>query len=181
MTATVSDPNHTGTADGTLVIAGSIISWRNEHFTTLEIADGLAADDVDADGDGSNNLTEFAFNGNPRDGASKGMFFTRVTDPGGVNSALTFTCAMRRSSTTTFPASGVQTATLNGVTYTIQGSATLSGNWDSPVSYTGKSDDPPAGSGLLGLAGTGWEYRTFSAFNGLANKGFLRARVEPGP
>lgn len=179
--ATINETNHAGTAGGTLVITESFLSWRNEHFTTQEIADGRGASDADPDGDGTNNLPEFAFNGDPRDGTSNGMFFTRVIDPGGANSALTLTCAMRRSSTTTFPVSGVQTATLNGVTYTIHGSTFLSGNWESPVSHVGKSDDPPAGSGLLGLAGTGWEYRTFSAFNGLANKGFLRARVEPGP
>ena len=45
------------------------------------------------------------------------------------------------------------------------------------VSYVGKSDTAPSGSGLPSLAATDWEYRTFSAFNGMANKGFLRTKI----
>jgi len=63
------------------------------------------------------------------------------------------------------------------VTYVIEGSASLSGTWNRPVSYIGKSDAPPAGSGLPSLTGADWEYRTFAAFNGLPGKGFLRAKV----
>ncbi|MCX6865999.1 MAG: YDG domain-containing protein, partial [Verrucomicrobia bacterium] len=79
--ATVNNSNYTGTASGTLFIAEeAIIAWRKVHFSAQEIADGLAADNIDADGDGAINLIEFAFNGDPRDGASSGMFFTRLAD-----------------------------------------------------------------------------------------------------
>ena len=141
--------------------------------------DPRAAMDADPDGDGRNNLEEFAFHGNPADPANSGAFFTTTKDHDSDGAKeLTFTCAMRRSSTINFPASGVQTATIDGVAYTIQASPALSGSWNSPVSYRGKSDAPPTGSGLPSLTGTAWEYRTFSAFYGLPDKGFLRARVE---
>ncbi|MCX6876832.1 MAG: MBG domain-containing protein [Verrucomicrobia bacterium] len=181
--ATINDVNHTGSTSGTLVIAESLLSWRASHFTPEEIAAGLAADDADPDGDGCTNLAEFAFNGDPCNPASSGLFDRRVAAgaDGNRDPELTFTCAVRRSSTVIFPLTGVQTATIDGITYTIQGSLNLAGGWDSPVACSGKSDTPPVGSGLPDLTGTGWEYRTFSAFNGLPDKGFLRARVAAAP
>ncbi|MCX6866000.1 MAG: hypothetical protein NTV46_07225 [Verrucomicrobia bacterium] len=67
--------------------------------------------------------------------------------------------------------------TIDGLVYTIEGSRTLIGAWDSEVIDQGASDAAPAGSALLDLGGTGWQYHTFSAFNGLSGKGFLRAGV----
>ncbi|MCX6877371.1 MAG: hypothetical protein NTW21_26715 [Verrucomicrobia bacterium] len=152
-------------------------SWIATYYPTP--GDPRAALYADPDGDGHNNLEEFAFHGNPADPANRGAFFTTTKDHGaGTAKALTFTCAVRRSTTVNFPPTGVQRATIDGVTYTIQGSPTLTGSWDSPVSYLGKSNAPPAGSGLPELTGTAWEYRTFSAFSGLPDQGFLRARVE---
>ncbi|MCE9611135.1 MAG: DUF6288 domain-containing protein [Chthoniobacter sp.] len=66
VTATVADLNYSGTATGTLVIAGSIIDWQAGHFTAAEITAGLAADGVDADGDGFANLVEYALGTDPR-------------------------------------------------------------------------------------------------------------------
>jgi len=59
------------------------------------------------------------------------------------------------------------------VIYTIQAGTDLS-TWGSTVTYTGKSDTAPSGSGLPSLAGTHWEYCTFTAFNSLGGKGFIR-------
>ena len=64
--ATVNETNYEGSANGTLVIVESIILWRESHFTPEEIADGLAADGVDPDGDGFSNLAEFTLGTDPR-------------------------------------------------------------------------------------------------------------------
>ena len=64
--ATVADPNYSGTAAGTLVIAGSIIDWQAGHFTAAEITAGWAADGVDADGDGFTNQDEYTLGNDPR-------------------------------------------------------------------------------------------------------------------
>ena len=156
--------------------------WIN-GFTSIPANARVPA--ADPDGDGVSNLAEFAFGGDPSNPAKGGLFYQEMKD----NNAdalkeLTYTCAMRRSTDVTFAATidnAQQTsAPIDEVTYTIEASATPAGPWNSSVSYIGKSDAPPAGSGLPNLAGTAWEYRTFSAFNGTANKGFIRAKVE-GP
>jgi autotransporter-associated beta strand protein len=154
-------------------------TWINS-YPGIPVADREPQDDPDHDG--VINLAEFAFDGGPDAPAAKGLFFTEMRDNAGDPDSLkelTYTCAVRRSTSVNFTANGdgAQTATIDGVTYTIEGSATLTGTWNSPVAYIGKSDTPPAGSGLPNLAATAWEYRTFSAFNGLPGKGFLRAKI----
>ncbi len=150
-----------------------------DSYTSIPVFDRDMSDDPDRDG--ATNLAEFAFKGVPNISSSRGLFFTATKDNGDPDSAkeLTFTCAVRRSASVNFAADGnnAQTAVIDGVTYTIEGSATLTGTWNSPVSHIGKSDSPPAGSSLPLLTGTDWEYHTFSAFNGLPGKGFLRAKV----
>jgi autotransporter-associated beta strand protein len=65
--ATLNELNYTGAGSGTLVIdVGSITAWQLAHFTSDELAAGLAADNVDADGDGFTNLAEYALGTNPR-------------------------------------------------------------------------------------------------------------------
>ena len=131
------------------------------------------AKSADPDGDGRNNLAEFAFRGLPSDPASRGLFFTDKK-----NNKLSFTCAVRRSAADfAVNSDGAQTATIDGMTYVVEASSTLSGTWNSPVTSVSKSDSPPVGSGLPDLTNDNWEYRTFSAFDGLGGKGFLRARV----
>jgi hypothetical protein len=44
----------------------TITSWRTACFSSQEIANGLAADSADPDGDGVNNLLEYALGGNPK-------------------------------------------------------------------------------------------------------------------
>ena len=64
--ATIDDINYSGTATGTLVIAAeSIVDWRSAHFSAAQITDGLAADDVDTDGDGFTNSAEYALGTDP--------------------------------------------------------------------------------------------------------------------
>ena len=130
--------------------------------------------------DGITNLAKYALNGGPNSPSSRGLFATELKDNNADGSnELTFTCAVRRSASVNFTAdgNGSQTATIDGVTYTVEATTDLTGSWAGAVSHVGKSDNPPAGSGQPGLTGTAWEYHTFSAFNGLPSAGFLRARV----
>lgn len=157
-------------------------SWQSAHFSPEQIANGLADPEANPDQDGSSNLAEFAFNGDPLDGSNNGLFVTERKDTGTDGQPeLVFTCAVRRSAVFSTDGSNAQvSALIDGVIYTIEGSNDLTGPWDSPVTAVGSaSDTPPAGSGLPTLT-TGWEYRTFSAFNGLPDKGFIRSNVSDG-
>ena len=179
--ASVTDANYTGMASATLVItADAYASWRASHFTPEEIAAGLAANDADPDGDGRNNLAEFAFDGDPRNSANSGWFVTRLAagDAGDGAPELTFTCATRRGAVfSPNPTNARQSLLIDGLVYTIEASSTLAGAWDGVVSHQGASDTAPPGSGLPDLTGSAWQYHTFSAFNSVAGSGFLRAGV----
>ncbi len=151
-----------------------------DSYVAIPVGDRDPEDDYD--NDGVTNLSEFAFKGVPNDASNRGLFFNEAKDnaDGDSDKELTFTCAVRRSAVN-FAANGdnaqESVSPIDEVTYTIEGSTTLTGTWNSVVSYVGKSDTAPSGSGLPSLAATDWEYRTFSAFNSMANKGFLRTKV----
>jgi autotransporter-associated beta strand protein len=151
-----------------------------DSYVAIPVGDRDPEDDYD--NDGATNLAEFAFKGVPNDASNRGLFFNEAKDnaDGDSDKELTFTCAVRRSAVNfAATANNAQQSgsAIDEVTYTIEGSTTLTGTWNSIVSYVGKSDTAPSGSGLPSLAATDWEYRTFSAFNGMANKGFLRTKV----
>ena len=65
--ATVTDANHQGSANGTFVIApgNDWLSWRNLAFTETQIAEGLAEEGADPDGDKLANLAEYALGSDP--------------------------------------------------------------------------------------------------------------------
>jgi hypothetical protein len=65
--ATITDPNHAGSATDTLVIIADLMTiWRNAHFSAGEITAGLADDTANADGDDFNNLEEYIMGTDPR-------------------------------------------------------------------------------------------------------------------
>jgi hypothetical protein len=179
--ATITDDNHTGSASGTLIITQDALgAWRSSHFTAEEIAAGIAADDKDPDGDGATNLAEFAFNGDPRSGSSRGLFFRRIADgpDGDSDPEFEFTCAVRRDAEFVSDAGGsLVSLPVDEVVYRVEGSPAAGGPWDAVISGQGASDTAPGGSGLPDLTGTGWRYHKFSAFNGLQGRGFIRAQV----
>ncbi|MEI6674340.1 MAG: DUF6288 domain-containing protein [Verrucomicrobiota bacterium] len=79
--ATVNEMNYVGSATGTLVIAAeTIITWRASRFIAKEIADGLAADGADPDGDGFTNLAEYVLGTDPRSADPQPLALTRAAD-----------------------------------------------------------------------------------------------------
>ena len=167
------------TAGGTPV--SSYGGWAQAKGLT----DANNAANLDPDNDGRNNLAEFAFNGDPLKASDNGMLFTESKDTGAdpdSNKELACTVAVRRGAVFTAPAGQAQvSAAIDGVIYTVEGGADPAGPWNAAVSNAGASNTPPAGSGLPDLTGSQWEYRTFSAFNGLPGKGFIRIKVVAVP
>ena len=134
------------------------------------------AKDADPDGDGANNLQEFAFKGDPTSAANNGLLKSVVQDataPAGTE--FTLVAAVRRGAAFASGPDGVQTATQDGVTYTVEGTVDL-GAFTGAVSHAGPSD---TATGLPDLTGTDWEYHTFSldSSEGLTGQGFLRVHL----
>jgi hypothetical protein len=66
VSATIADPNYTGSAGGVLSVTGEPLDeWIAARFTAAQIAAGQAADDADTDRDGLNTLTEYALGSDP--------------------------------------------------------------------------------------------------------------------
>lgn len=160
--------------------ADPFVVWQQVQFGDDWDNPAISAPDLDPDGDGKTNLQEFAFRGDPRDGSDQGLLITRLLDGSDGDSALEFTvtCAVRRGAVFSANAGNAQVSLpVDGVVYTIEGDSTLQGSWNTVVTHQGASESAPPGSGLPDLAGTGWQYHTFSSFNGLGGRGFLRAGI----
>ena len=85
---------------------------------------------------------------------------------------MTLTLAVRNgSSSPVFTGSPSPSATVDGITYTIEGSLDLA--------FPGSAVSETAAPTGLPVLPAGWEYRRFrlDASNGLPDKGFLRVKV----
>lgn len=145
--------------------------WQILHFSTLDNPDGQPS--ADPDKDGSNNLAEFAFAGNPTSPTDIGKRQLRTVDANNDTLRdLTLTLEVRAG--TTFSADGpdLLSPPVDGISYRIEGSTDLA-NFISPVSEV----VPHLGSGS---PKSGYVFKTFRlpAANGLPNKGFIRASAE---
>lgn len=158
--------------DGKLVL--SVSSYGN--WAALKNLTGANNSPTgDPDNDGSDNLSEFAFHGNPLGGSDSGFHRAATEDTAAdadTLKELTLTLAVRNGSgSPIFTASPSPTASVDGITYTIEGSPDL----EFPGGVVTETAAP---NGLPALP-AGWEYRRFrlNGSNGLAGTGFLRAKV----
>ena len=145
-------------------------TWAS-NYGLNPLTDGAPA--ADKDSDGQSNAIEFALGGSPISGSDNARIYNLVADSDDVGSAneMLMTIAVRIG-TPAFAGSPSPTATMEGATYTVQGSATLS-------SFTAGVTAVTAVTGGLPAAPAGYEYRTFSldASDGTPSKGFLRVQV----
>jgi autotransporter-associated beta strand protein len=154
-------------------VAQPFETWINTYFPA-ETDPAIVGKDADPDGDGTDNLAEFALNGNPDDGTDNGYRAVALedTDADG-QKELTLTIAVRKGDTSPVFTGSPLSATSDGVKYTIEGSLDLS----FPTSAVSEAT-PATGPGGLPAE---YEYRRFrlDASEGLVSKGFLRVRTEP--
>ncbi len=135
----------------------------------------------DPDGDGKNNLYEFAFDGNPLSGANDGKIVGKIATVG-ADQVLTLTMPVRAGATFS-PSSGDQlSALVDVIYYRIEGDGVLSTFADTITEVTG-GDATTIQTGLPALSGAGWTYRTFRAPGTVPvdPKAFLRAKVSETP
>jgi autotransporter-associated beta strand protein len=169
------------TGTGTLTVAtGPAVSpfgtWITGTFANGTVPGGQQGVNDDPDGDGASNLVEFAFDGDPTTGANNGKIhaFTVDTDQDveTANSELVLTVAVR-STVGAFTGATAKSASVDGITYTIQGSTTLD-----PFT-TQVNNVPTAVPPTPATLSSGYVWKSFNleGSNGLAGKGFLRATV----
>jgi hypothetical protein len=123
----------------------------------------------DFDNDGVPNTREFAFGGSPVSAFDNGQQQIHTVDAN-ADTLRDFTQTVEVRSGATFTPSGNKlTATVDGITYTIEGSLDLV-TFESPVSEV----TPTLGTGS---PKSGYVFKTFrlNAGNGLSGKGFIRA------
>lgn len=148
-------------------------------YATWASAKGLtAANDAataDPDGDGHNNLAEFALDGHPLQAGNgvKSHVFTTDSDADlDTNNELVLTIAVRKDAPA-FAGSPL-TSSVDGIVYTIEGSSDLVDFSNSVIAVpTAITTNLPATSSA------DYVYRSFSlsGSNSLTGKGFLRAKV----
>jgi hypothetical protein len=131
----------------------------------------------DPDKDGSSNLAEFAFRGDPLSGSDQGlvrMFTADTSLDGDTSPELLLTIAIRKGNPAAFSGVPLELA-VDGVVYQIQGGTDL-------VSFNGSvTEVSPVTDGMPDLsADPDYEYRSFhlDSSNGLVGRGFLRAVVQ---
>lgn len=129
--------------------------------------DGAAGD---PDGDGASNLHEFAFGGNPQSAASRGSSTQHVVSIIGTNfAAVTFACRADAAFTGSAPA----TASRDGITYSVRGTADLQ-TFDLEV-----AEFTPAVTAGLPAAPAGYAWRTFRLSDSMSvrPRAFLQVRA----
>lgn len=156
-------------------VADPFAGWISTYFPG-ETSPAIVGKSADPDGDGANNLAEFALNGMPDDGTKNGYRAIAIEDTDAdTQKELTLTIAVRKSGGSPVFSGSPLSATVDGVKYTIQGSLDL------VFPGSAVSEASPA-TGPGGIPAD-YEYRRFrlDASEGLVGKGFLRVVTEPAP
>jgi len=164
--------------DVELVVSSATIpcdSWASANRLTG--ASGLEnGKGDDPDGNGRNNLYEFAFDGNPLSGVNDGKIATVSS-----NQVLTLTLPVRTGATFSASSGDQLSALIDGIYYRVEGDVNLSTFADGITEVT-TGDETTIQAGLPTLS-TGWSYRTFRAPGTVpvVPKVFLRAKVSETP
>jgi autotransporter-associated beta strand protein len=141
-----------------VISADPFLTWASG----FGLSGGDAAKSADPDGDGVNNLLEFATNSNPTNGGSGARVYGKIHMIAGTP-VLTYTVATRADAT--FAANGSkQESTKDLIKYTIEGSDDLS-TWNTVVVTEVLGGDATAVRAAIVPAlptlETGWEWHTF--------------------
>jgi hypothetical protein len=167
----------------TLVSTDAYASWATAKG--LIGSPGSSTDpakSADPDGDGKNNLYEFAFDGNPLSGANDGKIVGKIGTVGG-NQVLTLTLPVRNGAAFSPDAGTDQlSAPIDALYYRIEGDETLVPFSDAITEVGAGAELTAIQTGLPGLT-TGWTYRTFRAPGAVQRvpKSFLRATISATP
>ena len=153
-----------GAAHQTSLITGTGFLQATNGVTSMQLwaanhgmSGASAAPDADPDGDGVPNILEFALDGNPQAAGSGGLAFARISAGGD----FTYTIAVR-SGALFAAAEYDQTATIDGIAYTVEASSDLA-DWGATVSVL---EVLPAVTTGLPVPDSGWEYHTFRTDGG---------------
>ncbi len=139
--------------------------------TTNSLAGADADAGSDPDKDGIINLLEFALDGNPNSAADLAKTRVAVITQG-ADQIFTFTVPVRTGAV--FAGATSQTATLDGVTYTVQGTDDLT-DWSTMIT----SEVTPTDATGMPTLNAGWTYRTFRTPGAVSadQRDYLRVKV----
>ena len=132
----------------------------------------------DPDGDGKNNLYEFAFDGDPLSAANDGKIVGKVATLLSLDTVLTLTLPVRTGAIFPVVPGDAISGLIDGIVYSIEGDVNLSAFADNITEVTG-TDATNIQIGLPMPLSSGWTYRTFRAPGTVPvdPKAFLRAKV----
>ena len=152
----------------------TIISNYDNWATTNGLTGNDALPDSDPEGDGVTNLEEFALDGDPNSETQKNNIETHLTTVSTMDH-LALTLPVRSGAI--FSGSPSPSTTIDGITYTIQGTLDLNDWTESLIEVT-----PADSTGLPSLS-SGWEYRTFRFIQetSLNSNSYLRVQLTPVP
>jgi autotransporter-associated beta strand protein len=174
--------------DGTdieLVVSGVGGSTYDAWATGMGLTGANNAKTDDPDGDGKNNLYEYAFNGDPLSGANDGKIVGKVATVGG-EPVMTLTLPVRTGAVFSNSSGDELSALIDGIHYRIEGDVDLGTFADDVTEVLAGAELTAIQAGLPGLSatpGSGWTYRTFRVPGTVLTtpKAFLRAKVSETP
>ena len=169
------------------------LAWAGTDPGGYGLTGTAAYKDADPDGDGVNNLLEFATNSDPTSASSGSRAYPAMVTLGGEN-VLTYTIAVRKGDESAFvspgsPNAAKKSATRDKVKYTVEASNNL-GGWNTvvvtEVTDTGEITNVHTALGTKLTApaiGAAWEWKTFRAGAGVVidPADFIRLHVEEVP
>ena len=166
--------------DVELVVTTAYANWAALKGLNDSDAAHSSAKDADPDGDGHNNLYEFAFDGNPLSAANDGKIVGKVATVSAAK-VMTLTLPVRTGATFTASSGDQLSAPIDGISYRIEGDVALSPFADAITEVTG-GDATAIQAGLPALS-SGWTYRTYRAPGTVPTvpKAFLRAEISETP